>query len=57
MNDEDILFEVFMNEGEKMGLSKELLTQIFEELQKSQYVLAGDRDMIRARLLQIIKNE
>ena len=57
MDNQDILLDTFISEGTKLGLNEVLLIQIFQELHKSQFVHAGHRDMIRARLLKIIKQE
>ena len=56
MTKEDLLYSTFLKEGKKQGLSESFLASIFDELQRSQFTPAGDRDMIRARLLKIIQN-
>ena len=40
---------------QKEGLSEILLKEIFEELQRTQYVPAGRRETIRARIKKIIE--
>ena len=56
MSDQDLLLSTFLREGKEQGLNEALLTEFFNELKRSQYVPAGEREMIRARLLKIIQN-
>jgi len=55
MSGQDLLFSTFLKEAKKQGLGEGFITEIFDELKRSQYIPAGDRDMIRARLLKIIQ--
>ena len=55
MAETDLLYSTFLSEGKKEGLSEILLKEIFEELQRTQYVPAGERETIRARIKKIIE--
>ncbi len=55
MPDQDLLLTTFLKEGKKQGLSASFLTEIFDELKRSQFIPAGDREMVRVRLAKIIQ--
>jgi len=57
MAQDPLLLSEFLKHGKKQGLEENLLREVFEFLFKNQYVMAGDRDHVRAQLLKLIRAE
>ena len=55
MEQDSLLLTEFLKHGKKQGLEENFLREVFDFLFKNQYVMAGDRDHVRAQLLKLIK--
>ena len=55
MEQDSLLLIEFLKQGKKQGLEEDFLREVFGFLFKNQYVMAGDRDHVRAQLLKLIK--
>jgi len=55
MERDSLLLTEFLKHGKKQGLEENFLREVFDFLVKNQYVMAGDRDHVRAQLLKLIK--
>ena len=55
MEQDSLLLTEFLKHGRKQGLEEKFLREVFDFLFKNQYVMAGDRDHVRAQLLKLIK--
>jgi hypothetical protein len=57
MDQDSLLLTEFLKHGKKQGLEEDFLREVFDFLFKNQYVMAGDRDHVRAQLLKLIRAE
>ena len=57
MERDSLLLTEFFIHGKKQGLEEDFLREVFNFLFKNQYVMAGDRDHVRAQLLKLIRAE
>ena len=57
MDEDSLLLTEFLKHGKKQGLDENFLREVFDFLFKNQYVMAGDRDHVRAQLLKVIRAE
>ena len=57
MEQDSLLLTEFLKHGKKQGLEENFLREVFDFLFKNQYVMAGDRDHVRAQLLKLIRAE
>ena len=55
MEQDSLLLTEFLKHGKKQGLEDDFLRDVFDFLFKNQYVMAGDRDHVRAQLLKLIR--
>ena len=55
MEQDSLLLTEFLKHGKKQGLEENFLREVFDFLFKNQYVMAGDRDHVRAQLLKLIR--
>jgi len=57
MEKDSLLLSEFLKHGKEQGLGEHFLREVFDFLFKNQYVMAGDRDHVRAQLLKLIRSE
>lgn len=57
MEQDSLLLTEFLKHGKKQGLEENFLREMYDFLFKNQYVMAGDRDHVRAQLLKLIRTE
>lgn len=57
MASKDLLWDSFLNNGKKEGFSEEFLDSIFQMLKNNAFIPAGEREHLRATMMQLINKE